>query len=100
MPPAKKAKRIPKKDTSNYPAISFAPDARLQASVKIGDLQGLVLYLLADGPSPQWVSVRHRPEIRKVVVIMIPGLEMEDFGNPWRDSEYVEKDAQPHKYLS
>jgi RNA exonuclease 1 len=72
--PTKKAKKIPKAHSSNYPAITFSTESRLQSKIKLGDLQGLVLYLLADGTSPQWVSVRHRSQIRKVVVMMVPGL--------------------------
>jgi RNA exonuclease 1 len=76
----KKTKKIPKPHSSNYPSITFAPEsARLQSQIKISDLQGLVLYILADGTSPQWVSVRHRNEIRKVVVLMVPGLERDMF---------------------
>ncbi|KAI9819592.1 MAG: hypothetical protein M1827_007042 [Pycnora praestabilis] len=72
--PAKKQK-IPRKESSNYPVITHSPNSRLQSSIKIGDLQSLVLYLLADGPAPQWVSVRHHNSIKKVVVLMVPGLE-------------------------
>jgi RNA exonuclease 1 len=76
----KKAKKVPKAHSSNYPTITFsAESARLQSQIKIGDLQGLVLYVLADGTSPQWISVRHRNEIRKVVVLMVPGLERSMF---------------------
>ncbi len=57
-----------------YPQLTFASH-RLQASIKISDLQALVLYTLADGISPQWISVRQHRRIRKVVVVMVPGLE-------------------------
>ncbi|KAI9730156.1 MAG: hypothetical protein M1818_008250 [Claussenomyces sp. TS43310] len=77
--PTKKLKKIPKEHSKNYPSISFSSAARLQSQIKISDFQGLVLYLLADGTSPQWVSVNHRSEIRKVVVLMVPGLERDDF---------------------
>lgn len=78
--PKKKAKKVPKANSSNYPSIKFShTDSRLQSQVKISDIQNLVLYILADGPSPQFVSVRHRPEIRKVVVLMVPGLEKSMF---------------------
>jgi RNA exonuclease 1 len=76
---AKKAKKIPKPHSSNYPSITFSESSRLQSQIKLSDLQGLVLYILADGPSPQWISVRHRNEIRKVVVLMVPGLERDMF---------------------
>lgn len=59
---------------SKYPELSFASH-RLQASIKISDLQALVLYVLADGVSPQWISVRQHGRIGKVVVVMVPGLE-------------------------
>jgi RNA exonuclease 1 len=75
----KRPKKIPKQNSSNYPSITFSSNSRLQSQIKITDLQGLVLYILADGTSPQWISVRHRNEIRKVVVLMVPGLEREMF---------------------
>lgn len=59
---------------SKYPGLSFAGH-KLQASIKINDLQALVLYVLADGISPQWIAVRQHGRIRKVVVLMVPGLE-------------------------
>lgn len=74
-----KKKKIPKKTSNNYPEIHFSRDSKLQSQIKISDLQNLVLYILADGTSPQFVSVRHRNQIRKVVVLMIPGLEQSMF---------------------
>lgn len=71
----KKRKKAHEKDKNNYPSITHSAHARLQNFVKLADLQNLVLYLLADGTSPQWCSVRHRTSIRKVVVLMVPGLE-------------------------
>ena len=85
--PKKKPKKIPKANSSNYPAIKFSPDSRLQSQIKISDIQNLVLYILADGPSPQFVSVRHRPEIRKVVVLMVPGLEKSMFVEKKKDRD-------------
>ena len=70
-----RASKRRKKNDANYPAISHAAHARLQSFVKISDLQNLVLYLLADGNAPQWVSVRHSKNFEKVVVLMVPGLE-------------------------
>ena len=69
-------RRKDRKIDQNYPAIEHSHHARLQSKVKITDLQALVLYLLADGTAPQWVSVRHRMNIRQVVVLMVPGLEL------------------------
>ncbi|KAK3691136.1 hypothetical protein LTR37_018840 [Vermiconidia calcicola] len=64
-----------KRKKNNYPSISHSSQNRLQTFVKLGDLQNLVLYLLADGPSPQWCAVRHHTGVRKVVALMVPGLE-------------------------
>lgn len=73
--PKKKAKKTPKPDGSNYPSILFSPHARLQSKIYITHLRDLILYILADGTGPQWVQVRHRPHFRKVVTVLVPGLE-------------------------
>lgn len=86
--PTKKAKKLPKPHSENYPAITFSPSSRLQSQIKISDLQNLVLYLLADASAPQFVSVRHRNQFRKVVVLMVPGLEKSMFA---MKSEYKGK---------
>ncbi|KAK3675505.1 hypothetical protein LTR78_004588 [Recurvomyces mirabilis] len=70
-----KRRKTTKKEANNYPSITHSPHARLQSFVKLSDLQNLVLYALADGNAPQWVSVKHHGSIRKVVVLMVPGLE-------------------------
>ena len=59
----------------NYPGLTFAELHKLQSCVKVGDLQNIVLYCLADGTSPQWVSVRHHNHVKKAVVLFVPGLE-------------------------
>ncbi|KIW07941.1 uncharacterized protein PV09_01845 [Verruconis gallopava] len=76
----KKKRRInPAKGTTNYPSIYHSPNARLQTNVKISDLQHLILYILSDGPAPQWVAIRHRDAIKKVVAITIPGFDPDLF---------------------
>ena len=69
-------RRKERKLERNYPSIEHSHHARLQSHVKITDLQALVLYLLADGNAPQWVSVRNRTSIRQIVMLMVPGLEL------------------------
>ena len=76
---SKKPKNAEKHGKNDYPVIKHSSQARLQSQVKIGDLQALVLYLLADGPAPQWVAVRHHTAVRKVVVLMVPGLDADMF---------------------
>lgn len=73
--PKKKSKKTPKPDGSNYPAITFSSQARLQSKINLNQLRDLVVYIMADGTAPQWVSVRHRPQFRKIVTVLVPGLE-------------------------
>ena len=75
------------KDKDNRPALTFAAFHKIQSSLRINDLQGLVLYCLADGISPQWVSVRHHNQVRKAVVLLVPGLEWEMFDGHMNLSE-------------
>jgi RNA exonuclease 1 len=72
--PSKKQK-LSSKESKNYPHIGPATQLKLQNKIKINDLQALVLYLTADGTAPQWVAVRHYNQVRRVVVVMVPGLE-------------------------
>lgn len=76
---SREERRKARKLERNYPAIEHSHHARLQSHVKITDLQSLVLYLLADGNAPQWVSVRNRTSIQQVVMLMVPGLELAMF---------------------
>jgi RNA exonuclease 1 len=73
------SKRHKKSVQQSYPQITHAANARLQSFVKLSDLQNLVLYLLADGNGPQWISVRHKKDIERVVCLMVPGLEADMF---------------------
>ncbi|EAS36083.2 exonuclease [Coccidioides immitis RS] len=70
---AKKKKRAGKEKTK-YPSLTYA-EGQMQNPIKISDLQGLVLYCFADGVAPQWISVKHSGHVKKVVVVMVPGLE-------------------------
>jgi RNA exonuclease 1 len=71
----KKRRKNPAKGTSNYPSIYHSPNARLQSTVKISDLQNLILYVLSDGAAPQWVAIRHHNAIKRVVALTIPGFD-------------------------
>jgi RNA exonuclease 1 len=70
-----KKKKVPKSDSQNYPSITFNFNAKIQAKISLDQLRALILYIFADGTAPQWVSISHRPQFRKIVTIMIPGLE-------------------------
>lgn len=76
---SREERRKERKLERNYPAIEHSHQARLQSHVKIMDLQSLVLYLLADGTAPQWVSVRNRTGIQRVVMLLVPGLDLDMF---------------------
>ncbi|PNY24831.1 exonuclease [Tolypocladium capitatum] len=72
--PSKKPKKVPRPGKS-YPALTFSPNARLHSKVSLNQLRDLVTYIFADGTGPQWINVSHRPQFRKIVAIMVPGLE-------------------------
>lgn len=71
---ATKRKRIDGEKVK-YPTLTYV-DGRLQSSIRIADLQGLLLYCFADGIAPQWISMKHSGHVRKIVVLMVPGLEL------------------------
>ncbi|KAL3473334.1 hypothetical protein BJX99DRAFT_199087 [Aspergillus californicus] len=58
-----------------YPVLTYL-EGRSQTPVRIADLQNLLLYCLADGVAPQWISVKNTTRIRKAVILMVPGLEL------------------------
>ncbi|KAL1846136.1 hypothetical protein Plec18170_009369 [Paecilomyces lecythidis] len=72
---ATKKKRGADGEKTKYPTLTYT-QGRLQSSIRIADLQGLLLYCFADGIAPQWISVKHSGHVRKVVVLMVPGLEL------------------------
>ncbi|USP77304.1 RNA exonuclease 4 [Curvularia clavata] len=76
---SREERRKERKLQRSYPAIEHSHHARLNSHIKITDLQALVLYLLADGNAPQWVSVRSRANIQQVVMLMVPGLDLAMF---------------------
>lgn len=73
--PSKKAKKVPRPGKGGYPSIIFSPNARLQSKLNLNQFRDLITYIFADGTGPQWVGVSHRPQFRKFVAIMVPGLE-------------------------
>ncbi|ETS01316.1 exonuclease [Trichoderma reesei RUT C-30] len=71
----KKAKKMPRPGKGNYPALSFSSGARLQSMLNLNGLRDVITYIFADGAAPSWINVMHRPQFRKIVAIMVPGLE-------------------------
>lgn len=88
-----------KRKTNNYPTLVYANFHKQWSSIKISDLQTLALYCIADGTSPQWVSVQHHYGIKKAVVLFVPGLEkgMFDGKVALESLGSAEKDMKPRK---
>ncbi|KAK4540826.1 hypothetical protein LTR36_008903 [Oleoguttula mirabilis] len=92
----KRRKKTSQKESGGYPSIAHSSHARLNSFVKLGDLQNLALYLIADANAPQWVSVQHHANVRKVVVLMAPGIESGMFNGSIALSPKVETAANGH----
>lgn len=90
----------------NYPAVTYAALHTIQNSIKLSDLQSLLLYCLADGQAPQWLSVKHHGQIRKAVVLLVPGLEAGMFdgqialSDPTPDAASAEKASEADSILN
>ena len=72
-------KKKPKKEkpvARDVPEFCVSP-TKLKRVVRVADLQQLVLWLLADGIAAQWLLVKRKQDIKKVVVVMVPGLDMD-----------------------
>ena len=48
---------------------------RLQRQLHLGDLQDLILYLLGLGKAPMWLGIPNRSAIKKIVILLVPGLD-------------------------
>ena len=70
-------RRDPEGKKTKYPELVF--HFNKQESIRIADLQQLILYTFADGVAPTWVALKNFGHTRKIVTLMIPGLEKEMF---------------------
>ncbi|KAJ5917177.1 hypothetical protein N7466_010731 [Penicillium verhagenii] len=79
-----------------YPGLTYV-EGKLQSCIRIADLQGLLLYCFADGIAPQWISVKHSGHMRKVVALMVPGLEIGMFDGtiPLQPIENSKQNPEP-----
>lgn len=87
-------KRGKQQKKSTFPALNYSVLHNLQSSIKVVDLQDLVLYCLADGVSPQWISVKERSSVKKAVVLFVPGLENGMFDGSIPLEEYSQETGQ------
>ncbi|EED22774.1 exonuclease, putative [Talaromyces stipitatus ATCC 10500] len=63
----KKRRRGENGEKTKYPTLTYV-EGKLQSSIRIADLQ--------NGVAPQWISMKHSGHVRKIVVLMVPGLEI------------------------
>jgi len=85
---SRRKKRKISEDKNSYPELVF--QQHITSSLRVKDLQELVLYTLADGTAPTWLAVKNVRGISKVVVMMVPGLEkqmLESFRQESKQSE-------------
>lgn len=76
-PNPKRKRAGDEKDRVKYPELTC--HGHVNSPIRIADLQALTLYTLADGVAPSWVAFKHAHHTRKVVVLMVPGLQMSMF---------------------
>lgn len=88
----KKEKKVPNPQSTNYPSITFNYNAKLQSKIALDSLRNLILYIFAEGAAPQWVAISQRPQFRKIVAIMVPGLEEAMFK---QDVDFATYNDQP-----
>ncbi|KAJ5900083.1 hypothetical protein N7495_004827 [Penicillium taxi] len=73
----KKKKRVDG-EKGKYPQVTYT-GGKMQTPVRIADLQSLLLFCFADGLAPQWLSIKFPKSMRKAVILMVPGLELDMF---------------------
>ena len=61
------------------PAFTHSLTARLEKQVNLSDLQSVILYVLGDGPAPNWIAISQAHKIDNFVVLLVPGLELAMF---------------------
>jgi RNA exonuclease 1 len=95
-----KTKKVPRPGKGSYPAITFSSNSRLNSKINVNSLRDLVTYIFADGTGPQWIGVSHRPEFRKIVAVMVPGLEEAMFKAGVDFSTYNDTPHEPEERVA
>ncbi|KAK6330326.1 hypothetical protein TWF730_004819 [Orbilia blumenaviensis] len=62
----------------SYPEISISSQ-RIHTWTRIADLQSLILHLLSFDAPPQWMLIKNKSAVRRVVYLYVPGFSMDLF---------------------
>ncbi|KAK9448099.1 uncharacterized protein V1518DRAFT_419649 [Limtongia smithiae] len=79
----KKRMRKEKRRSRMFPSfdvVTTGNSNNQKERISVGDLRDLVLWVLADGVAPRWLSIFNKTGISHVVALMIPGLTPDMFG--------------------
>lgn len=77
----KKRKREEKLKVLNRPQFMFNTDGfKNYKRIGIAHIRDLVLHVVTEHTSPNWILVQHRSNVTHTVVALVPGLEMTDLG--------------------
>ncbi|KAK5084219.1 hypothetical protein LTR05_005295 [Lithohypha guttulata] len=68
-----KSNKQHERDLEDYPRLRMHQN--YQGEIKLKDLRDLALYLLADEAAPKWLAVANSRRVKKVVVVMLPGMD-------------------------
>ncbi|QLQ77796.1 hypothetical protein HG537_0A00430 [Torulaspora globosa] len=80
---------ITKKKKKVLKAVLEVKEIPAGRKISIKDLRDLVVFILGGTNNcPKWVDIENRQSIKKIVVFLVPGLQVEDFGfsSDWKFS--------------
>ncbi|KAK9433452.1 hypothetical protein V1505DRAFT_362689 [Lipomyces doorenjongii] len=75
----RKRKRKEKRRSRLFPSFDVEPSA-IKDKINVADLRDLVLWILADGVAPKWLSIYNKLGITRIATILVPGLTPDLFG--------------------
>lgn len=92
--------RAKRKKKANKPAFLKISEDTLEKPISIKDLRDLTLYLM-DGSNnaPKWVQIDNRNAINKLIVLFVPGLQVEDFNLPGSSKFSQNAEVLQHSHL-
>ncbi|KAK9456248.1 hypothetical protein V1511DRAFT_496955 [Dipodascopsis uninucleata] len=75
----KRKKRKEKRRSRLFPSFDVNSSS-VTDKINVADIRDLVLWILADGIAPKWLSIYNKLGIKHVAVLLIPGLTPDIFG--------------------